>query len=58
MTRYVFFALYMKITSVGVWTILFGGPMRGTPAGMQWKFESSLLPFSSRYWTFSQNSGL
>src|SRR6185503_4241394 len=35
-----------------------GGPMRGTPAGLQWNSGSSCVPLRSRYWTRSQNSGL
>ena len=35
-----------------------GGPSRGTPGGKHENVVSSLLPFSSRYWTRSQTSGL
>src|SRR5580765_7534935 len=58
MTRNWLPCAYSRITSVGVWTILAGGPMRGTPPGLQWNSGSSFVPLRSRYCTRSQNSGL
>ena len=49
LTRYMQTALKILLNAaLIVAMILVGGPIRGTPAGKQWKFVSSTLPFTSR----------